>query len=207
MVMNSIWVHDDMMAIIAPVDRAFRDHEQVWGVGRIENLVSTDTLARWRTGWARWKQAITDSDVTALRDLAGKMRAALAYMEREAIAAGHAPIQAETWEALMPDGRVLVVVRTSAEAHRVARAARLGADADIPPDLLATVRHQQAGREIVVWTMDELARVLPNAELIQAVKVAFPGARVQPRATTAAHDAADWARADDVRLAIEGVID
>jgi hypothetical protein len=78
------------------------------------------------------------------------MIAALDFMSREATAAGHTAISADTWETMLPDGRVLVVVRTNAEAHRVAAAARLGDDGTVPPDVASVIHHQRAGREIVI---------------------------------------------------------
>jgi hypothetical protein len=87
--------------------------------------------------------------VTAER--AAKMIAALAYMSDEAEAAGHKPLAPDTWEHGLPDGRVLVVVRTGAEASAVLRASKgretASYETTIPPDLAVTVRQQHEGRQ------------------------------------------------------------
>ena len=53
---------------------------------------------------------------------------ALDIMDREAEAAGETPLSVDIWECAMSDGRVLVIVKTTAEASRIAAAANLGAD-------------------------------------------------------------------------------
>ena len=43
----------------------------------------------------------------------------------------------------MPDGRVLVVCKTTAEASAIAAAAKLNDASAIPVDLIPVIRHQQ----------------------------------------------------------------
>jgi hypothetical protein len=147
---------DLIQAVVIGVDQVVRDLEQTWGVGRLITLVSDKTRLSFKRGHGLWSQALTDSDLEAVRDLGPKMIAAWRFMAKEADSLGHAPLSVDRWEARMKDGRVLVVVRTVAEAHAVA--------AD--------------GRGAVCWTMDELARVLPSLTLLDAVKTEFPGAEV-----------------------------
>jgi hypothetical protein len=150
---------DRMTAALAPIDQAFTASEAKWGVGRLERLVSAQTLASYRRGWVAYRQAISDNDAAAVEMIGPKMVAALAFMEREAEAAGHKPLTIERWEAALEDGGVLVVVRTQAEAHAIAR-------------------DKSDTRMLVVWTVGELARILPTLEITHAVKNAFPGAEV-----------------------------
>jgi len=197
------WHTDALMAAISPVDTAFVASERKWGIARLETLVSPVTLAAYRRGWLLWREAIRDGDAEAAATIGPKMIQALAHMEAEAAAAGHPPLAVETWEALMPDGRVLVVVHTSAEASAVAQAAKLAPDGLLPPDLASAVRHQQEGRELVIWTMAELARVLPTLDVVNQVKRIWPGAAVNKVRVTGEGDIADWARADPVRADME----
>jgi hypothetical protein len=199
------WRQDAIMAGLAPVDLAFRQMETKWGVGRLECLVSPPTLESYRRGWVQWRQAIIDQSVAAVQHVGPKMVAALKYMDAEATKAGHRPLAVETWEARMEDGRVLVVVKTMAEGSAIARAAGLGLDANLPPDLTRVVQHQHDGRELVVWSMAELARVLPSLELVDTIKRTWPGATVTRGPVTREGDHADWASGDEVRAAIEGV--
>jgi len=125
-----------MMAALIEPDAAFVAAEKKWGMGRLEALVSRDTLIAYRRGWQRWREAIESGDVRAVEELGPKMIGALSYMDSEAEAAGHKPLEPEWWEAATPDGDVLVVTRTKAEASAIIR--------------------QQAGRSLTVWSMEEL---------------------------------------------------
>lgn len=197
------WGHDEIMAALTPVDQKFREVELFWGVGRLERLVSPGTLESYRRGWEQWRAAIESGDTYAVQSLGPKMIGALGYMDREAKAAGHGPICVDTWEALLPDNRVLCIVRTNAEAHRLAAAARLGDDGTLPPDIASAVHHQRAGRELVIWTMAELARVLPALDVVNQIKRTWPGATIVSGPVTGETDASDWATGDPVRAAIE----
>jgi len=86
-------------------------------------------------------------------------------------------------EARLPDGRVLRVVSTPAEAHAVARETR----------------------GVVVWSMEEIARVLFQFEMVNDAKVVFPGAkveqaRVDPESTK---PKVDWSRGDELPDALK----
>lgn len=148
---------DRLVAALSPADTAFRASETKWGVARLERLVSPATLLSYRKGWTLYRAAIDEGDAAAVERLAPKMVAALKAMDAEATAAGHAPLSVERWEAPLADGRVLVLVRTQAEAHAIARE---------PKD----------GRELVTYGIEEIARLLPLLDQINTVKFHFPGA-------------------------------
>jgi hypothetical protein len=171
-----------------PVDEAFWASEQRWGVGRLERLVFPATLAAYQRGWSAYRLALEEGDASALEAIGPKMIQALAVMDTEATQAGHKPLDVSTWETALPDGRVLVVVRTGAEASAVIRAEkaakavsaapRLGmtvvsdpvapespsTESTLPVDIVATIRHQHEGRALTVLTMAEVARLLLMAE-------------------------------------------
>jgi hypothetical protein len=202
------WGSDELMAAIIPVDEAFRNMEWKWGVGRLERLVSEPTLASFRRGWIKWKEAINSNTVPMIRLLAPLMIAALSYMDQEATNLGHKQLAAEVWEHRLSDDTVLVVVRTTAEASRIARAVNLNGDGSLPPDLASVIEHQRAGRELIVWTMGELARVLPEYpfDTVDMVKRCFPGALIVSGPTIGENDAADWVSGDDLRAVIEDYV-
>lgn len=166
--MNKIRTPEDtnrFMIALAPVDQAFRASEDKWGVGRLERLQRTEVLQSYQRGWDAYRVALDEGDGEALETIGPKMIAALAFMDNEAIAAGHKPLDPSTWEAPLPDGRVLVVVRSNAEASAVIRAEKVvSAETTIPPDLAVTIRSQHEGRALVVVTMAEVARLLLMAE-------------------------------------------
>lgn len=108
---------------LVPVDRAFFEMEQKYGVGRLERLVSPGTLAAYTRGWDLYRKALDESDPDAVEAIAPKMLAALAFMDREATTAGHLPLDPSTWGTpLGDDGTILVLVRTQAEQAAVIRA-------------------------------------------------------------------------------------
>ena len=159
---------DRFRRALIPVDEAFWASEQTWGVGRLERLVSPATLAAYQRGWTLYRAALEDGDGAALEVIGPKMIRALEVMAAEAEAAGYKPLAPETWEAALPDGRVMVVVRSQAEASAVVRASRaadgLAYETTLPPDLAVTVRSQHEGRALVVLTLAEVGRLLTMAE-------------------------------------------
>lgn len=199
------WNHDALMAAIAPVDEAFRQSELRWGVDRLPRMVCSATLESYRRGWVLWRKAIEHGDAAAAQQVGPKMIAALAFMDAEATAAGQTLLAVETWEARMEDGRVLVIVRTNAEASAIAQAANLGVDAILPPDLASAVRHQQEGRELLVYTLGELVRILPTFDLVNQIKRTWPGATVIGGPVTRENDTGDWVRQDPARTGTEGM--
>ena len=159
---------DRFKRALIPVDQAMWASEQRFGVGRLERLVSPATLAAYQRGWTLYRAALEDGDGAALEVIGPKMIRALEVMRAEAEAAGYKPLAPETWEAALPDGRVMVVCRTQAEASAVVRASRaadgLSYETTLPPDLAVTVRSQHEGRALVVLTLAEVGRLLTMAE-------------------------------------------
>nr|WP_321986166.1 hypothetical protein [uncultured Lichenicoccus sp.] len=150
---------DLIQAEIIPVDEVMRASERKWGVGRLICLIEPAILARWKIGFDKWNAAIDSGDMQAVRELAPKIRQALAFMDKQATDAGHAPLVISSFETALEDGRVLCLVRTAAEASAAVQ--------------------QAEGRHLVVWSMEELARVLPKLETLYVTKALFSGSRVE----------------------------
>lgn len=176
---------DRWMVALAPVDAAFVASERTWGVGRLETLVSASTLASYRRGWVAYRKVLNEGDVVALEALAPKMIRMLGIMGREAEVAGHQPLRVDQWEHVLRDGRLLILVRTAAEAH-------------------AVVADKQDKRDRVVWSLDEAARAIEAMEVSNAVKQAFPGAVVQGMPAGAAVRTAGTQRAESGQVLKEG---
>jgi hypothetical protein len=166
-----------IQAEVIPVDAVAREMERTWGAGRLFELVSPDTLLRFRRGYALWAQAVTDSDLEAVRTLGPKMIAAWRFMDKEANSLGATPLSATHMEARMEDGRVLIVVGSYAEAIALSES----------PD----------GRARVIYTMEELARVLPKLDLVNQIKWAFEGATIDRVVTHSEGFAEDFAQSDE----------
>jgi hypothetical protein len=203
------WSVDSFVAALVPTDEAVRNSEIKWGCGRLERLVSPALLEAYRRGWALWRAAVESGDLPGVQSVGPKMIEMLRRMDADATASGAQPLSVDTWEADFGDGRVLVLCRTTAEASEVARtlgrAVGLGLDAALPCDLLRLVEAQRAGRQIVVWTMGELARVLPEISFLNEIKATWPGATITSGPATGENDAHDWATKDPIRAVVEGV--
>lgn len=185
--MNKIRTQEDsdrFRLALVPVDQAFFASETKWGVGRLERLQQSAVLESYKRGWDAYRVALEEGDATAVEAIGPRMVQALAFMDQEATAAGHQPLAPDTWETSLPDGTVLVIVRSSAEAAAVIRAekaataytARPGfgmtvvsdpaptdppsSETTLPPDLAVTVRNQHEGRRLEVWTLPEVARLI-----------------------------------------------
>jgi hypothetical protein len=167
---------DRFRAALVPVDQAFFESEQRWGVGRLERLVSPGTLAAWQRGWSAYRVALDDCDGAAVERIGPKMVQALAVMSAEAEKNGFQSLTPEVWETpLGNDGTVLVLVRSQAEQAAVVRASNgkaftglpTGAvavegstETKLPPDVMLTVRGLHEGRAIEVWTIGEVAALI-----------------------------------------------
>ncbi len=167
-------LRDEIQSAIIGLDEVARAAEATWGVGRLVRLVSDTTRLRFKRACELLDAAIGANDAADVQRQAAMMRRAWAAMDTEARAAGAATLDPVVWEALLPDGRVLAIVRTQAEAHAVAR----------------------DNRAMVVWTMDEAARVLGTFSFIDVVKAEFPGARVAKAVQRTEGFASDWLQDD-----------
>lgn len=166
---------DRIQNVLVGHDHWIRALETTWGIGRLAALVSDDTRAKFRRGMTLWQAAVASADPDEIERLAPMIRKTLEIMQREARTAGHAELSPVVWEVQREDGAVIAIVRTQAEATAVAA----------------------EGREIEIWTLAEISRVLPK--LVSDVKQSFPGARVERLTSTDEGDALDWATADPAR--------
>jgi hypothetical protein len=162
----------------------------------LPRLCSETTILSFKKGWAAWSAAIIDGDGAAVQRIAPRMLQALAFMDAEATAAGHETLAVETWEVALDDARILVLVHTNAEATAVIRAAKHGDVETLPPNLARVVRHQQEGRELVVYSLPEVGRILAAQGLLAEIKRTWPGATVVSGPVTSESQVADWAKAD-----------
>jgi hypothetical protein len=158
-------------AILDGVDECIAASERRWGADRLRLLVADDLRSRWDRQWQSWCRAVRANDLADIQKHGAAVRRAVAALEAAATAAGAEPLAPTVWETAY-EGRVVAVVRTSAEAYAVAT----------------------QGRGLEVWTLDELVRVaLPRTAMIAAAKEVFPGAEVVRYQSPPA----DWANGGD----------
>lgn len=160
---------DDAITIkahIDGVDAVAQEMETRWGVERLPLLVDADMRARFMRQCQKWRDALEEAFAAKMltRDQMDRVKSSSAAMERAwraldgaATNAGGKPISAETWECVLADGSLAVIVRTNAEAGHVIR----------------------EDRKTNVWTLDEVARAIDHLpEMVRAAKETFPGAQV-----------------------------
>lgn len=141
-------------------DEAVTKMELKWGVDRLPWLAGQDLRERFEAQMDKLNKAIDDRvDVEHQVEVTKR---GLHALEQAAINNGAEPLTGDYIEAIMPDGRVLAVVRTDYEVAKVKR----------------------ENRDLVVYSADELAMIIAKmaaetAPLVDKVKDTFPGAVVE----------------------------
>lgn len=145
-------------AAIDGMDAVAREMEERWGVDRLRLLVSTELREKFDRQRYLVNQAIWHGQLEDVQSQAERMVKAWKALDAAATTAGAKVMSPQMWEIGLPDGRVLAIVQTGAEASAAARTAE--------------------GRSMVVWTMEEVAAMVVSLASVNAVKSAFPGATV-----------------------------
>lgn len=144
-------------AHIDGADHAALTMEQKWGAGRLRLLVSTELREKFDRQRYLFNQAIWHGDLEAIRVQSARMIAAWRALDGAAEAAGALKLDPAVWEVMLEDGRVAVIVRSYEEAHDVVR----------------------QNRAVVVFSLDEIGRMISNYPTVLAAKSVFPGATVE----------------------------
>ena len=155
------WEYDQIHGALKPVDAVARDMEVKWGVGRLQELVSPETAAKFEAARAKLDVAIHDNNVALVIKRASIMERGWKALEKEAIDAGHKPAPPEIWFAHAPEedgqGKVSFAIAKDNTAATLAQT-------DVP-----------------VYTVQEIARIVrawrSEFDSHHAKKV-FPGAEV-----------------------------
>jgi hypothetical protein len=149
-------------AAIDEADNIAATAEAYWGVGRLRLLVPIELREKFDRQRYLLNQAIWHGDLEAVRREASRMVKAWEALWKAAEDRHADPIRLNVWETTFSDGTVVAIVRTSAEAHKVI--------AD--------------GRKVAVYTLEEVKTLLESHSLVNAVKKAFEGARVEKATQT-----------------------
>ena len=143
----------------AAIDGA--DHTAVtmelrWGAGRLRLLVPTELREKFDRQAFKLNAAIWHNDLEAVRTEAARMVIAWMALNGVAETAGAPELSPLVWEIALKDGTVLALVRDQADVRAV----------------------RQEGRQMVVYTMDEIAHMLDVYQATTKVKEIWPGATV-----------------------------
>jgi hypothetical protein len=143
-------------AAIDGADAVAIDLEQYWGAGRLRLLVDVELREKFDRQRFKLQTAIQNGKLQEVITEARRMTVAWWALDRAAKAAGALPLAPVVWETALADGTVVALVRSREEAHAVVT----------------------SGRKVVVYDLEEIARMLQNYHEVTAVKVTFPGATV-----------------------------
>jgi hypothetical protein len=142
-------------AAIDGADHTAVTMEQKWGAGRLRLLVSTELREKFDRQRYLFNQAIWHGDLEAVRTQSARMAAAWRALDGAAEAARRAPLLDGVWEVVLEDGTVAAITQG------------------------ATPVLQTDGRKVVVYTLDEIGRLLSHYPAIAQAKQVFPGATVE----------------------------
>jgi hypothetical protein len=131
--------------------------EGKWGCGRLRLLVDTALREKFDRQHYLFNTAIQNGDLEAVRRESARMATAWRALDRAAEDAGQEKLDPYVWEITLEDGSVAVLVPDMANAQRVTA----------------------SGREVRVYDIEEIARILSHWNEINAVKATWPGATVE----------------------------
>lgn len=143
-------------AHIDGVDHVAIEMESKWGADRLRLLVSPELREKFDRQRYLLNQAVWHGDLEQVRREAGRMVIAWQALDRAAVAAGKIPLPRDVWEVGLADGSVAAIVPD------VARAKLVNAE----------------GRQVAVYTIEEIGRLLSAYPDIAKAKAVFPGATI-----------------------------
>ena len=130
--------------------------ERKWGVDRLRLLVPLDLREKFDRQRYLVNQALWHGNLEGVKRETSRMVKAYQALDAAAQTAGKKPISAEVWEIPLPDGTVAALVKTNAEAHKVV----------------------SEGRQVAVYTLDEIGRLIAGFPQILKAKEIFEGAQI-----------------------------
>lgn len=159
-------------SMVDGLDQAALAMERKWGVGRLRLLVSDFLRAKFDEQKDRLDAALRSGEERFVAAQVEGMRRAWTALDRAAHEAGASPLAPQVWECVLPStGEVISLVRSTEEAHHVAREGR-------------------------VFTVAEVAILIEAlGDGVLTVKQKFPGAAVTG---IRCKPPADWERGDEI---------
>lgn len=143
-------------AVVTTLDVLATEMEARWGADRLRRLVPEELRAKFDSQRLKTSYAIWSGTLEDLRREATRMQAAWRAADKAATEAGASRLPAAVWEVALEDGSVAAIVRDSADAGLVVA----------------------EGRQVVVYTLEEVARLLGRFPALSKAKQIWPGATV-----------------------------
>ena len=142
-------------AAIDGADHTAIDVERRWGAGRLRLLVSTELREKFDRQDFLYRQAIHHGTLEEVQRQAARMTAAYRGLNLAAEAVGAPKLSPVVWEVGLADGTVAAIVRSYEDGVEINRE-----------------------RRMVVYTLEEIGRMLDNYRQVVDTKIVFPGAEV-----------------------------
>jgi hypothetical protein len=143
-------------AYIDGTDETAVEMETKWGCDRLRLLVSPELREKFDRQRYLFNAAIWHGDLEEVRRESARMIRAWLALDRAATEAGKQPRPPEVWEIALEDGSVAAIVPDHDRAKMVIA----------------------EGRQVAVFTLDEVGRLLSAYPQIAQAKFVFPGAEV-----------------------------
>lgn len=143
-------------AYLDEADQTACEMEAKWGADRLRLLVGPELREKFDRQRYLLNQAIWHGDLENVRRESMRMVKAWLALNAAAEAAGKLPISPHVWEVALEDGSVAAIVPDNDHAHAVVA----------------------EGRQVAVYTLDEIARFLSVYPAIAKAKLTFPGSMV-----------------------------
>lgn len=143
-------------AYLDGADETAAEMEAKWGADRLRLLVGPELREKFDRQRYLLNQAIWHGELEDIRVQSGRMVTAWYALDKAATSAGKQPIAPAVWEVALADGSVAAIV---------------------PDDERAALVNAE-GRQVAVYTLDEIGRLLSNYPEVAKAKLVFPGAAV-----------------------------
>ena len=130
--------------------------ENYWGCDRLRLLVDTPWREKFDRQRVKLNNAICHGTLANMIEQTERMTVAWRKLDELARAAGEMPLEYGSWEVVLEDGTVAAIVKDDVAAH-------------------AAIADERAR---VVFTLEEIGRLLSRYREVVGVKLTFPGAQV-----------------------------
>jgi hypothetical protein len=142
-------------AAIDGADAVAIEMERRWGAGRLRLLVDTPLREKFDRQDFLYRQAIDHGTLEEVQRQAARMTTAYRGLNLAAETVGAPKLSPVVWEVALADGTVAAIVRSYEDGIEINRERRL-----------------------VVYTLEEIGRMLDNYRQVVDTKLIFPGAEV-----------------------------
>jgi hypothetical protein len=141
---------------IMPLDKVAVDMELKWGCERLPQLVSTETALKFGSAKAKLDEAIQANDPQAVAKRADVLIKGWKVLNDEAEANGHKPLSPKIWPHTTDKGFQFAVAQGN-------------------PDAIKALKEDEALKGVVVYSLEELGRMLESERSLNALKLQLPG--------------------------------